>query len=243
MEENRNGKGRFVTITALGDTKSKGYVIIPEGRDACGWNGVSQEISGIMAEQVHGKREVIQRRPETWHLTAQGNQVSNLVRESCIFKDAVTQGNLRNISIGIAGNQGELSQLCNGSNKDLLEISLKVLLGFGPQGEWEVKWAGVVQGEAKGLSRQQFHGYKQPEPKLDKRPRVNGSSRLQNSADAGTGQITANQDHNRVSVHSCDSESELSLIASLLLAPPTTGKDIAEAIEEVGEVDWSWGLS
>ena len=76
LQKQRNGKGRFVTITALGDTKSKGYVIIPEGRDAGGWNGVRQEISGIMDEQVHGKREVTQRRLEPWYLTEQGNQVS-----------------------------------------------------------------------------------------------------------------------------------------------------------------------
>jgi hypothetical protein len=29
LQKQRNGKGRFVTITALGDSKSKGYVIIP----------------------------------------------------------------------------------------------------------------------------------------------------------------------------------------------------------------------
>ena len=85
-------------------------MIIPEGRDACGWNGVRQEISGIMDEQVHGKREVTQRRTEPQYLTEQGNQVSNVVRETRTFKDAVTQGDMPTTSIGIAGHQGESSQ-------------------------------------------------------------------------------------------------------------------------------------
>jgi hypothetical protein len=106
LQKQRNGKGRFATITTLGDTKSKGYVIIPEGRDSCGWNGVRQEISSIMEDHVHGQREV-----KTRQSTEQGNQVSNVVRETCTFKDAVMQGDLPTILIGNAGIQGESSHL------------------------------------------------------------------------------------------------------------------------------------
>jgi hypothetical protein len=84
-------------------------VIIPEGRGACGWTGLSHKIHGIMGEKAHGKREVDQRRPEIQHHTAQGNHTPNLVKESQTFKDAVTQGDLPKISVGIAGNQEAVS--------------------------------------------------------------------------------------------------------------------------------------
>jgi hypothetical protein len=272
LQKQKNGKGRFVTITALGDTKSKGYVIIPEGRGACGWTGLSHKIHGIMGEKAHGKREVDQRRPEIRHHTAQGNHTPNLVKESQTFKDAVTQGDLPKISVGIAGNQEAVSQICNGSNTNLLELSLKVLLGTGPRGEWVVQWAGVVNCEATGPNPQQNHGTMQPvtnlangphatttrpndntkpvrpttqsnpKPRMVWKPRVNGSNgstSFQKLAEDATGQTTANHDDDRLSLHSWDSDSQLSSIP----AQPTSSQPIAEVIAEVGEVDRSWGSS
>jgi hypothetical protein len=64
LQKQRNGKGWFVTITTLGESKSKGYVIIPEGRDACGWHGLSREINGLMAVTTAGNRDVNHRRPD-----------------------------------------------------------------------------------------------------------------------------------------------------------------------------------
>ena len=90
LQKQRNDKGRFVTITALGYSKSKGYVIIPEGRDAGGWQGASQEITNIMEAQNHGTREFNQRWPQPRQPTVQGNRDSNLVKESRTFKEAVT---------------------------------------------------------------------------------------------------------------------------------------------------------
>uniref|UniRef100_A0A2N9G6G4 Endonuclease/exonuclease/phosphatase domain-containing protein n=1 Tax=Fagus sylvatica TaxID=28930 RepID=A0A2N9G6G4_FAGSY len=71
------------------------------------------------------------------------------------------------------------------------------------------------------------------------RPRVNGSNPFQKLAEDDTGQTTANQDDDRVSLHSCDSDSQLSTIP----AQPSTSQPIAEVIAEVGEVDRSWGSS
>jgi hypothetical protein len=149
--------------------------------------------------------------------------------------------------LGIAGNQEVTRQICNGSNTDLLEISLKVLLGTGPQGEWVVKWAGVVNCEATGPNSQQNHGSKQPvtnlangphatttrpnartntvrptiqpnpKPRMVWKPRVNGSNgsnSFQKLAEDATGQTTANQDDDRVSLHSWDSDSQLSSISA-----------------------------
>ena len=64
LQKQRNGKGQFVTITTLGESKSKGYLIIPGGRDACGWHGLSREINGLMAATTAGSRDVNHRRPE-----------------------------------------------------------------------------------------------------------------------------------------------------------------------------------
>jgi hypothetical protein len=78
-----------------------------------------------------------------------------------------------------------------------------------------------------------------PKPRMVWRPRVNGSNPFQKLAEDDTGQTTANQDDDRVSLHSCDSDSQLSSIP----AQPSTSQPIAEVIAEVGEVDRSWGSS
>jgi hypothetical protein len=64
LQKQRNGKGWFVTITTLGESKNKKYVIIPEGREASGWHGLSREINGLMAASTAGSRDVNHRRPE-----------------------------------------------------------------------------------------------------------------------------------------------------------------------------------
>uniref|UniRef100_A0A2N9FZM9 Reverse transcriptase domain-containing protein n=1 Tax=Fagus sylvatica TaxID=28930 RepID=A0A2N9FZM9_FAGSY len=75
----RNGRGGFVTMTVLGDSKGRGCVIVLEGRDTWGWRGLSKEVDGLMG----------------------------LVNEP-------------------------------------MEISLKIVLGLGPNKKWEVKWAEVL---------------------------------------------------------------------------------------------------
>jgi hypothetical protein len=275
LQKQRNGKGRFVTITVLGESKSKGSVIIPEGRDACGWHGLSKEINGIMAAKSAGNRDANHRWPEERQRTVQDNHGSNLVKDAHSFKEAVIQGDGNpNISLSIAGNQGDLSQIGNGSVKDILELSLKVILGIGPGGGWEVKWAGVLPCEDKGLAPPQAHNIKQPEislkngphlnqvpntarpitskpnaqptapkPKMVWKPRVSGFRSMQKSDEAASGSTTANLDLDRVSIHTCDSDSQLSSESGLLPTPPTTDQPIAEAIQDIGEVDRLWGSS
>ena len=64
LQKQRNGKGRFVTFTTLGESKNKRYVIIPEGRDASGWYGLSREINGLMVAKTAENQDVNHRRPE-----------------------------------------------------------------------------------------------------------------------------------------------------------------------------------
>uniref|UniRef100_A0A2N9GEX2 Reverse transcriptase domain-containing protein n=1 Tax=Fagus sylvatica TaxID=28930 RepID=A0A2N9GEX2_FAGSY len=50
----RNGRGGFVTVTVLGDSKGRGCVIVPEGRDTWGWRGLSKEVDGLMGSKGNG---------------------------------------------------------------------------------------------------------------------------------------------------------------------------------------------
>ena len=269
LQKQRNGKGRFVTNTALGDSKSKGYVIIPEGRDVGGWQGASQEITNIMDAQNHGTHEFNQRRPQPQQPTVQGNCDSNLGKESRTFKEAVTQGDTPNISLKIAGNQGAASQLSNVMAKDKLELSIKILLSRGPSGEWDVQWAGV---ENMGPSHSQVHvppltnetngpllskvtpnenpfnskaktQSNNPKHKMVWQPQVNGSQKIKSSVETGTTSTTAHPNVDRVSLHSCDFESELSKTPGLIPTPPMTTQNIEDAFQELSEVDRSWGSS
>ena len=70
LQKQRNGSGRFVTITVLGDAKGKGCVIIPEGREASGWRGMSHEINGVMDMKATEKDH---RRLEPRQSMMQGN--------------------------------------------------------------------------------------------------------------------------------------------------------------------------
>uniref|UniRef100_A0A2N9EFL4 Reverse transcriptase domain-containing protein n=1 Tax=Fagus sylvatica TaxID=28930 RepID=A0A2N9EFL4_FAGSY len=244
LQKQRNGKGRFVTITTLGDSKSKGYVIIPEGRGAGGWQGASQEITNIMDAQNHGTREINQRWPQPRQPTVQGNRDSNLVKESRTFKEAVTQGDTPNLSLEIAGNQGAASQLCNVMAKDTLELSIKILLSRGPSGGWDVQWAGVVPSENAGPSQPQTHVTKPFVTKATNGPLLTKPN--ENSFNSKTKTQPNNPKPKMVwqpRVNGCDSESQLSETPSLIPAPPMTTQTIEEACQEIGEVDRSWGSS
>uniref|UniRef100_A0A2N9IKL7 Uncharacterized protein n=1 Tax=Fagus sylvatica TaxID=28930 RepID=A0A2N9IKL7_FAGSY len=220
LQKQRNGKGRFVTITALGESKSKGYVIIPERQDAFGWQGLSQEIMVLWLRRTLGMQLI--NGGQYQHFTAPGNQGSNSLKDSRTFKEAVIQGDSTpNISLGISGNQSDLRQICNGSGKDMLEISLKVILGIGPGGGWEVKWAGVLPCEDKGPTPHQAHNINKPE-KL---------------GEAGSGSTMISPDLDRVSIHSCESESQQSSQCSLIPAPPTACQPIAKVMKDIGETE------
>ena len=133
LQKQRNGRGRFVTITVLGDAKEKGCVIIPEGREASGWRGMSHEINGVMDVKATEKDH---RRPEPRQSMMQGNQVSNFGRDSRTFKDAIIHGgDLPKILLEISGNHGDLHKESNGLGADTVELSLKIILASEPNGK------------------------------------------------------------------------------------------------------------
>jgi hypothetical protein len=49
--------GNFVTVTVLGDSKGRGGVIIPEGRDSWGWRGISVELEHIQSGSILKKKK------------------------------------------------------------------------------------------------------------------------------------------------------------------------------------------
>ena len=274
LQKQRNGRGWFVTITVLGDVKGRGCVIVPEGRDAWGWQGMSHEINGIMAvtpEKVHRRLE-----------PTQGNKVSNFGKDSRTFKDAIIHGgDLPEISLEISGNQGDLHTECNGLGADTVELSLKIILANGPNGKWGVKWAGVnlveigshppqahrneeklehsnlnqvrptqpqpkvqpTQPKPKPKPKPKFH-FTAPKPKMVWAPRVRGLKHSDKANEASTSSppadFTPDIHHDHVSLHSWESESQLSL-SSVGPDPSPDCMPLDEILKGVGMVDRSWG--
>ena len=86
VQKQRNGRVNFVIVMVLGDSKGRGCVIIPEGRDAWGWRGVSHEINGLLISKVIEKKSVNHRWPIAGNFTVQGHQISNSRKESRTLK-------------------------------------------------------------------------------------------------------------------------------------------------------------
>ena len=71
VQKQRNGRGGFVTVTVLGDSKGRGCVIVPEGRDTWGWRGLSKEVDGLMGSKATAEHSNTHRRPSP--VLAQGS--------------------------------------------------------------------------------------------------------------------------------------------------------------------------
>jgi hypothetical protein len=141
IQKQRNSRGSFVSVTVLRDSKGRGCVIIPEGRDACGWRGISHEIDILLLPKVIEQHGVQHRRPEVGNSTANGY----FGKESQTFKEAViVGGNIPKISHMDSGVNIEMHHMGNGLVNESTEISLKIILGIGQKNNWEVKWAGVI---------------------------------------------------------------------------------------------------
>jgi hypothetical protein len=140
IQKQRNGKGRFASVTVLGETKDRGFVIIPEGRDAGGWRGFSKEINGVLTPAVPTLKHQREQSPPPAVSGAQRSSNSNgdsrLFKEVVIFGDAIPK--FSHVNAGLP----EESRNC--SNSDYVEILLKVIVNCGPDNKWAVKWAGVL---------------------------------------------------------------------------------------------------
>jgi hypothetical protein len=137
VQKQQNDRGSFVTVTVLGDSKGKGGVIIPDGRESWGWRGLSEELAGLLnpkAAAIHGD---IHRQPHAGKTPVQGN----FRNEFCSFKTAVTQGkNLPKISpinSGAANFAGEISA----ENEVILNLKVKLIRD--QDGSWKASWAGL----------------------------------------------------------------------------------------------------
>ncbi len=143
IQKQRNGKGRFASMTVLGETKDRGSVIIPEGRDAGGWRGFSQEINGVLTPAVPTLNHQREQPPPHAGAGAQRSSNSNGDSRSC--KEVVILGNtipkISHVNAGLP----EESRNC--SNSDYVEILLKVIMNCGPDNKWVVKWAGVLDND------------------------------------------------------------------------------------------------
>ena len=146
VQKQRNNRGSFVTITVLGDSKGRGGVIIPEGKDSWGWRGVSMELQGLLNPtdaEIHGDN--YRRQP-----SSKPTVVGNIRKESLTFKAAVIQG--RDIPEIVPINSGK-EKISEGINmkKEVL-LNLQVKLTCGVDGNWHASWAGLADIANKDIS-------------------------------------------------------------------------------------------
>uniref|UniRef100_A0A2N9HVH9 Elongation factor P C-terminal domain-containing protein n=1 Tax=Fagus sylvatica TaxID=28930 RepID=A0A2N9HVH9_FAGSY len=69
VQKQQNGRGSFVTITVLGDSKGRGGVIIPAGKESWGWRRLSEELDGLLNPKVAANHGEIHRQPPAVKLT------------------------------------------------------------------------------------------------------------------------------------------------------------------------------
>ena len=140
IQKQRNGKGRFASVTVLGDTKDKGSVIIPEGRGAGGWRGFSQEINGVLTPAVsavhHNRRQAPVPDGSGTQRRSNSNGDERSVKEVVILGNQIPKISHANAVSAVDSRKGSIA--------DSMELFLKVILQFGPDNKWVVQWAGVM---------------------------------------------------------------------------------------------------
>jgi hypothetical protein len=163
VQKQMNGWGSFVSVTVLGDAKGRGCVIIPEGRNVWGWRGVSHEIDHFLRPKTREQQGVNPRRPEGGNSTAE----DHIRKEYHSFKEAVILGsNIPKVSHINTGVNIDLNQVGNSLVNGATEISLKIILGILHKNNWEVKWAGVVNGSSREPSSLQHQAQQAVKPSI-----------------------------------------------------------------------------
>ena len=137
IQKQQNGRGSFVTVTVLGDSKGRGGVIIPAGRESWGWHGLSEELDGLLNPKAAANHGDIHQRLPAGKAPAQGN----FRNEFCSFKAVVIQG--KNLLKKLPKNPGvdNYSGEINAENEVILK--LKVKLTRDQDGSWKASWAGL----------------------------------------------------------------------------------------------------
>uniref|UniRef100_A0A2N9F8S0 Uncharacterized protein n=1 Tax=Fagus sylvatica TaxID=28930 RepID=A0A2N9F8S0_FAGSY len=171
VQRQRNDKGNFVTVTVLGDSKGRGGVIIPEGKDSWGWRGISVELEALLSSKAMVNHGVNHHRQT---LAGKSTVEGNFRKENCTFKTAVIQGNnipkILPIQSGVDKNTEEINA------KGEVVLNLKVILTCGKDGSWQASWAGLADscepsGLSKGSNLALVHDM-QPGPKMDPKTRI-----------------------------------------------------------------------
>jgi hypothetical protein len=135
IQKQRNDRGNFVTVTVLGDSKERGGVIIPEGRESRGWCGISEELNGLLSATAIDNH----RRP----LAGKSTSIGNFRKESYTFKAAVTRGKDIPKILPINSEADKILGEINAASDVIL--NLKVKLTCGTDGTWQATWAGLAE--------------------------------------------------------------------------------------------------
>jgi hypothetical protein len=143
IQNQRNDMGNFVTVTVLEDSKGRGGVIIPEGKDSWGWCGISVEMGELLSSKAMANHGVNHRRqPIAGKSTAQGN----FRKEYCTFKIAIIQGNNIPKILPIQAGVDKIPEEINAKGEVVL--NLKVILTCDKDGSWQASWAGLADTSA-----------------------------------------------------------------------------------------------
>ena len=159
LQKQRNGKGRFVTITTLGESKNKKYVIIPEGRDASGWQGLSREINALMAASTVGSRDVNHRRPQPANMNIAGDRgtfAAIVSGQGRVHVEGNGKGKEKIAGEGLKITENlqskqkltlNLEQLDTGQifrDSATVNLCLNIQIGCGPDGVWGIRSSSLV---------------------------------------------------------------------------------------------------
>uniref|UniRef100_A0A2N9FWW1 Reverse transcriptase domain-containing protein n=1 Tax=Fagus sylvatica TaxID=28930 RepID=A0A2N9FWW1_FAGSY len=140
IKKHCNTRGRYLIVKEIGVTKNKGSILIPEGRDLWGWRGLSQVVDGLLGADQPPRQRHLATHSEV-HQRQDGKLSHQNQREQRTFKDAVI--------IGINDTKIPQQYFRNGCDSraavtNCVDLNLKIVLAVGPQGEWTVQWAGVI---------------------------------------------------------------------------------------------------
>uniref|UniRef100_A0A2N9II99 Uncharacterized protein n=1 Tax=Fagus sylvatica TaxID=28930 RepID=A0A2N9II99_FAGSY len=161
----------WISDQVLGDSKGRGGVIIPEGKDSWGWRGISVELEALLSSKAMVNHGVNHHRQT---LAGKSTVEGNFRKENCTFKTAVIQGNnipkILPIQSGVDKNTEEINA------KGEVVLNLKVILTCGKDGSWQASWAGLADscepsGLSKGSNLALVHDM-QPGPKMDPKTRI-----------------------------------------------------------------------
>ena len=139
LQKNHNDRGRYLTVTAYGNKRHQGHVVVPAGRDLWGWRGLAQVISELVMP-VTSRGNPKPAEPYVSH-----NNKATFKEAVILSKVDTKKGGFDHVSYG----KIESNPLATDSQH--MEITFKMILSLNKAGQWGAEWAGpplIIQNPA-----------------------------------------------------------------------------------------------